>query len=120
MRLEFTAKISTERPAWMFAPQKKGDTGPLPLILLLHGYGDTASGLMKAWEFERLVENGQVYIIAPDGRRDRRGRQFWSATDACCNFDAVDDSDSAHLQGLIRRRSILSHRLKTDCGGGSF
>ena len=98
----YRKKLGTERPAWIFAPQGKGATGPLPLILLLHGYGDTASGLMKAWQFERLVKNGQAYLIAPDGRRDRRGRQFWSATDACCNFDAADDSDSAYLQGLIQ------------------
>ena len=96
-------ELGTERPAWILAPKKKGDTGTLPLILLLHGYGDTASGLMNAWQFDRLVENGQAYLIAPDGRRDRRGRQFWSATDACCNFEKADDSDSAYLQGLIRK-----------------
>ena len=58
----YRKKLGTERPAWIFAPQGKGAKGPLP-HLLLHGYGDTASGLTKAWQFERLVRNGQAYLL---------------------------------------------------------
>jgi polyhydroxybutyrate depolymerase len=41
-------------------------------------------------------------LVAPEGTRDSVGRQFWNASDACCDFDRRAPDDVAYLFDLIR------------------
>ncbi len=74
---------------------------PLPLILLIHGYG--AGGLAQAAYFgiSNLVDEKQVILIAPDGTFDSGGRRFWNAVDTCCDFGKKNPDDVKYLTGLV-------------------
>jgi polyhydroxybutyrate depolymerase len=72
-----------------------------PLLVFLHGLG--ASGKI-AFEVLHLAAFGareRVFVVAPDGNRDRQKRQFWNAGPACCNFDRQEIDDVARLGALL-------------------
>jgi polyhydroxybutyrate depolymerase len=88
------------RPATVIAPADA--QGPLPLVLVLHGYGDTGMSLATHLGYVALARRERVVLVVPDGTPDRRGARFWNATDACCNFERRDVDDVAYLRGLVR------------------
>ena len=73
-------------------PPKSG-AQPKQLMVLLHGYGATGQIQDQYFQFTQLA-NAKTFLLAtPDGTSDPTPKQFWNATDACCNFygSAVDD-----------------------------
>ena len=46
------------------------------------------------------MERGFLYAY-PDGTKDTTGKRFWSATDACCDFDRTGVNDDAYLDAVI-------------------
>lgn len=74
---------------------------PLPLVLVIHGYG--VGGLAQAVYFgmQRLVDEEQFVLAAPDGTLDGSGKRFWNATDTCCDFGGRGVDDVAYLSGLV-------------------
>ncbi|MFO0615298.1 MAG: PHB depolymerase family esterase [Polyangiaceae bacterium] len=74
---------------------------PAPLLVMLHGYSVTAylEELYLALQGP-ANDRGMIYV-APDGTPDQQGRQFWNATDACCNFYGSTVDDSGWLTALI-------------------
>jgi polyhydroxybutyrate depolymerase len=46
------------------------------------------------------AQRGFLYAY-PDGTKDTSGNRFWSATDACCDFDRMGVNDLAYLDGVI-------------------
>ena len=92
-----------DRPYEVFVPSSAdGSTPlPLPLVMLLHGYG--ASGIIQE-EYLRLQplaeERGFLYVH-PEGTIDSTDRQFWNATDACCDDFSSEIDDSAYLLDVI-------------------
>lgn len=89
------------RPYEYDIPAGSDPTKPLPLIVLLHGYG--ASGLLEdaLFAFAELADQRQVYVAHPDGTIDSSGSRFWNATDACCNFDNSSVDDVAYLNAVV-------------------
>ena len=79
--------------------QKPGER--LPLIVFLHGLGSSAAEMLRALPLERLGEESRVHVIAPDGTIDSKGRRFWNAGAACCDFDRRGPNDVARLGALI-------------------
>jgi polyhydroxybutyrate depolymerase len=79
----------------------KPTSGPMPLILLLHGYG--ASGDLQDiyFGFMQLSDDRTVLIAHPDGLVDSKGSRFWNADDACCNFDNRAVDDVAYLNAVV-------------------
>jgi polyhydroxybutyrate depolymerase len=74
---------------------------PAPLLILLHGYG--SSGAEDDAYFQvgaAALQRGFIYAY-PDGTKDSTGKRFWSATDACCDFDRTAVNDDAYLAGVI-------------------
>jgi polyhydroxybutyrate depolymerase len=86
------------RPYQIDAP---AGNGPMPLILLLHGYG--ASGDLQDiyFNFLQLSDDKHVLVAHPDGLIDSRGSRFWNADDACCNFDGRNVDDVAYLNAVV-------------------
>src|SRR5262249_2397409 len=78
----------------------KNDT-PLPLIVLLHGYGATGILQFAYFCFTDLKNSRQVIIAYPDGTIDSTGNNFWNATDACCDFNHTGVDDVAYLDAVL-------------------
>ena len=92
--------IGGERSAQLLLPEDRG-SGPLPLVVSLHGYGGDAEG--HDWYFglsDRIAEYGFA-LITPQGTTDSSGSPFWNATDGCCNFYGSDVDDSGWISSLV-------------------
>jgi polyhydroxybutyrate depolymerase len=76
-------------------------SAPAPLILMLHGYGSSASEHRSYFGFDRDAAARGAVVAYPEGTRDRDGNRFWNATDACCNFHGSDVDDVAYLVDLV-------------------
>lgn len=96
---DFTA--GGDRPTTVFVPPGYDATKPAPLLILLHGYG--ASGVIQdAYLGVKAVAQAHGMIYAhPDGTKESGGKQFWNATDACCNFYGSTVDDSKYLIDLV-------------------
>jgi polyhydroxybutyrate depolymerase len=90
-----------QRPYTLKVPPSYDATKPTPLLILLHGY--SASGYLQDAYFGLTATSqakGFLYVFA-DGTIDSKGKRFWNATDACCNFDDNPVDDVAYLNAII-------------------
>ena len=93
--------IGGERPAALLLPTDYDDSEPLPLVLMLHGYGSSAAQNDAWMGASQLVAEGGFGLILPDGTLDPDGNRFWNATEACCNFYRAGVDDAGYLAGLV-------------------
>lgn len=82
-------------------PQGYDPKVPAPLVMVLHGYG--ASGLAQNIFFNlgSIADKEGFFLVAPEGTVDGSGKQFWNATDNCCDFERKNVDDVAYLTGLV-------------------
>lgn len=94
------AALVRARPYTLKAPAGNA-AGPLPLVILLHGYG--ASGQIQNFYFGLSAQSDRsgFLLATPDGTMDSSNRRFWNATDACCNFAAAPVDDVEYLHAII-------------------
>ncbi|MCA2980943.1 MAG: alpha/beta fold hydrolase [Myxococcaceae bacterium] len=74
---------------------------PLPLVIMVHGYG--ATGQLQDQFFPvsgQLAARPFLYAL-PNGTPDAYGKRFWNATEACCDFGRVDVDDVAFFRALV-------------------
>ena len=93
--------LGGDRPANYFLPLNYDPDTPLPVVIALHGFTGN-SAFHNA--YLRLGESAQalgLMLILADGRRNRDGNQFWSATDFCCDFYGDGDVDVVYLSSLL-------------------
>jgi len=88
------------RPYELVVPDAT-DGGPLPLVVLLHGYGSSGRGHEGYFGLSRVTRARGVLLAVVDGTRDPTGKQFWNATDACCNFYGSAVDDVAYLGAVL-------------------
>lgn len=74
---------------------------PLPLIILLHGYGVTAELQELLFQLSNQADTRGFLYAEPNGAVDRKNKRFWNATDACCNFDHLEVDDVGYLRALV-------------------
>jgi len=137
LALPSTASSPTaDRPYGLKVPAGYDGHHPVPLVVLLHGYG--SNGQQQAGYFGLLDEADKAgFLLAyPDGTRDRIGRRFWNATDACCDFGHTGVDDVAYLNAVVddmeanfnidKKRvfftghsngGFMSHRMACDSAG---
>ncbi|MET0790581.1 MAG: alpha/beta fold hydrolase, partial [Polyangiaceae bacterium] len=72
-----------------------------PLLVVLHGLGGSGHSMFEALRLAEFGARERVFVVAPDGTLDQRGRRFWNAGDACCNFEHRAVDDVARLRNLI-------------------
>ena len=89
------------RPYGLGIPPDGDASSPLPLIVLLHGYGFTAEAEDLILPFSKVLASRRFFYALPDGTVDREGKRFWNATDACCNYDHLAVDDVAFVRALI-------------------
>ena len=94
--------VGGDRPTKVYVPSGYVAGTPMPVVILLHGYG--ASGAIQEAYFQLKPEaekRGFLYAH-PDGTPEPSGgKKFWNATDACCDFGAPKIDDVAYLSGLV-------------------
>lgn len=92
-------------PVTVHVPNGYTPGSPIPLVLLLHGYGGTGAGVEGYFGYLPLVDPRGFAYAFPNGRVDSVGQRFWTATDACCNFfnQGGSNDDSIYLRALIER-----------------
>jgi polyhydroxybutyrate depolymerase len=99
--VEVPITVGGDRPAEVIAPADWDGVEPLPVLLLLHGYGATGPVQNALLGFSDRVEPDRFVLILPDGTTDADGLQFWNGTDWCCDFGGTEVDDVGYLVGLI-------------------
>lgn len=94
-------RVTSPRPANIYVPSSYDGHTPLPLVLLLHGHGDTAADTENYMQFGPLAEMRGFLYCYPDSTVDPAGDPFWNATDACCDFFNSGTDDAGVLRSLI-------------------
>jgi polyhydroxybutyrate depolymerase len=93
------AELVAKRPYRLVT--EEGDAGPQPLVVLLHGYGSSGAGHDAYFRLSPLAKRRGVLLAIPDGTRDKTGKLYWNATEACCDFDGVPVDDVAYLDAVV-------------------
>ena len=93
--------IDEDRPAPLRVPAGWDGESPLPLVILLHGYGATGPVQDAYFGVGDRVDTLGFALLTPDGTMDGGGSRFWNATDACCDFEGSNVDDVAYLDGLV-------------------
>jgi polyhydroxybutyrate depolymerase len=82
-------------------PPNSGAAAPIPLVVFFHGYGATGAAMVRAIGLEAVSDASGFALAYPDGSVDARGRRFWNATDACCDFERTGVDDVGYVRWLI-------------------
>ena len=90
-----------DRPFKLHLPTSYATGAKLPLLVVLHGYGSDAAEAESYFRFAAEADRRGFLYAMPDGTKDNRNKQFWNATNACCDFARTDVDDSGYLQHLI-------------------
>ena len=96
------AATTAARPYTVHVPPGYSAGVPAPLLLILHGY--RATGLIESFylDLTPATDAAGMLTVAPDGTKNANGKQFWNATDACCNGPGTQVDDSAYLDAVIK------------------
>ncbi|MEY4895647.1 MAG: hypothetical protein RI890_446, partial [Actinomycetota bacterium] len=94
-----TTKVAL-RPYSEYVPSSYSSKSPAPLVVLLHGYGSTGKQQETYMNFTAVAEQRGFILAYPDGTVDATGKQFWNATEVCCNF-FMDVDDDAYLISML-------------------
>jgi len=74
---------------------------PMPVVMLLHGYGGTGASIEADVGLTPLADSFGFLYLHPDGMTDFLGNGYWNATDACCDLFNTGVDDSAYLRALL-------------------
>jgi len=109
------AALFKRRPYNLEVPSGLDGTKAAPLVIYLHGYGASAKRLRQVLEVGILAKSKGFLYVTPDGSRDPRGRRFWNATPACCDFLGSKVNDVAYIAAIIddvkRRAKVDTRRV---------
>lgn len=103
---------SRRNPAKLYLPLQYDAQEKWPLVILLHGFTGTAEGEDAYLSTRFRVSTRGFILLTPEGLptpngvhgakgEDLSGKQFWNATDACCDFGATGVDDVGYLTNLI-------------------
>lgn len=92
-RYEKTYRVAASTTPLTVLPERADDEGPRPLIIALHGFGDTAANYPLAWG--PAAEHFGAILVVPNGPRSvGRGRGWGSVDEA----DAVVEATLAYAR----------------------
>ena len=88
------------REARLILPRTLGDE-PLPLVVLLHGFGGDAGSADRYLGISRRVAHDRFALLLPQGNRNLFRARFWNATPTCCDFFGSNVDDAGYLRELV-------------------
>ena len=88
------------REARLILPRTLGDE-PLPLVVLLHGFGSDAGSADRYLGISQHVAHDRFALLLPQGNRNLFRARFWNATPTCCDFFGSDVDDAGYLRELV-------------------
>lgn len=100
-------EIGGTRPAPVFLPSDYTVDREWPLVIMLHGYGVTASLQDLVFGLGPRVDSLGFILVKPEGTTDGSGYPFWNATEDCCDFAHTGVDDVAYITGLIDESRAL-------------
>lgn len=87
-----------ERSMEVYAPAN--DDGERSVLLIFHGYGDSAESLAKGIDAQKVADDLGVVVVLPEGLENSAdGRRAWNAGD-CCAFGDEDRDDTALIDDI--------------------
>jgi polyhydroxybutyrate depolymerase len=93
--------LVTARPYGIDIPDGWFNARPLPLVVILHGYGANGFSQDAFFGYTQVPDAHQMLVAYPDGTVDQTGAHFWNADDACCNFYGSTVDDVAYVNAVI-------------------
>lgn len=91
------------RPVPLVRVPDKYDRGkPVSLVLMLHGYGSDALQTNVLFGLQYIADHENILLVGPEGTVNSLGSHFWSATDACCDFEHSGVDDVKYLTDLVK------------------
>jgi polyhydroxybutyrate depolymerase len=100
--------VGGTRPAKLYVPPSYKAGQPMPLLVLLHGYGASGSIQEAYFDMVKQADTLRFLLLAPDGTTDQSGKRFWNATPACCNFFGSTVDDEGYLLQLINEVQAIT------------
>ena len=92
-----------DRPVPLIRVPDKYDRGkPVSLVLMLHGYGSDALQTNVLFGLQYIADAENILLVGPEGTVNSKGSHFWSATDACCDFEHTGVDDVKYLTDLVK------------------
>lgn len=87
----------------LIIPASYDSAVPMPLIVLLHGYGSSGERQDGYMKFSALADRYGFLLATPDGTEEAAGdkNRYWNASKACCNFFGSEQDDSAYVLSII-------------------
>lgn len=88
-------------PAYFFIPKKYRKNRSWPLVISLHGYSSFQFVQNIFLPLDKWVSKKGYILAIPSGNLDENKKQFWNATEFCCNFSLKKIDDESYLKKLI-------------------
>lgn len=86
----------------MHVPEGLAPGERAPLVVMLHGYGIDGDVEELYLQLQPIADQRRFFYAHPNGLVDKKGKYYWNATDACCDYDHADVDDSGYLASVIR------------------
>jgi polyhydroxybutyrate depolymerase len=99
--LAFSKKLITDRPYMEKTPSGYDASKPWPLILALHGLGDSGANLAQGLGLLALADQRGFFVAYPDGSPTGFGGGYWNANDVCCQLGSPVPDDVAYLNAVV-------------------
>lgn len=73
----------------------------LPIIISMHGYGGNAK-LQKFYiRLKKYQNKFKSMVLLPQGLKDQNGKNYWNASEYCCDFWKKQNDDVAYINSLL-------------------
>ncbi|MBI3848971.1 MAG: alpha/beta fold hydrolase [Verrucomicrobia bacterium] len=95
-------RVTRPRPVNLYVPSIYDGQTPVPLLILLHGYGYNGVQVEAYMQFRPLAEARGFLYCYPESTADPSGTEFWNATDALGDFYNSGVDDAGYLRSLIQ------------------
>ncbi len=81
---------------------------PMPLVLLLHGTGESQSSIESYLQFKPTANAKGFFLLRASARNNLFGVPAWNADAACCSYLVSPPDDSGYLSDLVSRAAAVA------------